>query len=181
MRRTYHQRRNQISWVSHLLPSHSQVQCDGPNGRIRTPQLSMYHMARISRFSLSTNDVIKKRSTPTDRGGQRASHLKRRKPPSKNIYTQRVQNPGVDVWCAIYRAWDHYGLRKHTPARSHGPRSPESFEFASAPRTWYQEECAQRYKGRIQALTLAPHLKTPRGGHGGHGAPSQMAAYAASP
>ena len=56
--RNYHQHRNQISWMSHLLPSHSHVQCDGPNGRIRTPQLSMYHMARISRFSLSTNDVI---------------------------------------------------------------------------------------------------------------------------
>ena len=46
---------------------------------------------------------------------------------------------------------------------------------------WYQEECAHRYQGRIQGVTLAPHLNTPRGGHGGHGAPSPMAAYAASP
>ena len=45
------------------------------------------------------------------------------------------KNPGVDVWCAKYRAWDHYSLRKHTRAGSHGPRSPGSFGFASAPRT----------------------------------------------
>ena len=100
----------------------------------------------------------------------------------KKIFTLNgYKNPGVDVWCAIYRAWDHYSLEKHTPAGSHGPRSPGSFEFASAPRTWYQDECAHRYQGRIQGVTLAPHLRTPRGGHGGHGAPSPKAAYAASP
>ena len=63
-------------------------------------------------------------------------------------------------------------------AASH--EAPGNFEFASAPRTWCQEECAHRYQGRIQGVTLSPHLKTPRGGHGGHGAPSPMAACAAS-
>ena len=99
----------------------------------------------------------------------------------KTIFTLNgYKNPGVDVWCAIYRAWDHHSLGKHTPAGSHGPQSPGGLEFASVPRTWYQEECAHRYQGRIQGVMLAPHLRTPRGGHGGHGAPSPMAAYAAS-
>ena len=40
----------------------------------------------------------------------------------KRIYTLNgYRNPGVDVWCATYRAWDHYSLGKHTPAGSHGP------------------------------------------------------------
>ena len=43
----------------------------------------------------------------------------------KTIFTLNgYKNPGVDVWCAIYRAWDHHSLGKHTPAGSHGPRSP---------------------------------------------------------
>ena len=100
----------------------------------------------------------------------------------KKIFTLKgYKTPGVDVWCAIYRARDHHSLGKHTPAGSHGPRRPGSFEFLSAPRMWYQEECTHRYQGRIQDVTLAPHLRTPRGGHGRHGAPSPMAAYAASP
>ena len=82
------------------LRSHSQVQCDGPNGRIRTPQLSMYHMARISRFPSSTSDVIKKWSTPTDRGGQRGPHLKRRKPPSKKY----LHSTGTRTQASMYGA-----------------------------------------------------------------------------
>ena len=48
----------------------------------------------------------------------------------KKIFTLNgYKNPGVDVWCAIYRAWNQYSLGKHTPAGSHGPQSPGSFEL----------------------------------------------------
>ena len=168
--------------MSHFLRSHSQVQCNGPNGCIQTPQLCMYHMACISRFSSSTSDFFKKWSTSTDRGGQRGPLIEENEASLKQMFTLNgYKNPGVDVWCAIYRAWDHYILGKHTPACSHGPGSPGIFEFASAPRTSYQEVCTHRYQGRIQGVTLAPHLKRPRGSHGGHGAPSPLAAYTASP
>ena len=86
--------------------------------------------------------------------------LEKKEASLKKFFTLNgYKNSGVDVWCAIYRAWDHYSLVKHTPAGSHGRRSPGSFEFASAPRTRYQEECAHRYQGRIQGVTLAPHFE----------------------
>ena len=45
------------------------------------------------------------------------SPLEEKEASLKTIFTLNgYKNPGVDVWCARYRTWDHYSLGKHTPA-----------------------------------------------------------------